>query len=258
MPSIPVPWEASENQSAEPMEFAPPETRGPRWHRIGSSVRGKPIQAATIGEGKRRIYVLGGMHGDEPEGPAAAGALIGLLEGVDLQNATVRILRDMNPDGTAAGTRLNTRGVDLNRNWPARDYVGGDKRHGLRAGSELETVVVQKDLAEFKPDLVVVVTSSVRGPVIGFEGPAQMVAYEFAAAARREEPRWRVVPDRWKPSPGSAESYTWLNLKKPVLSVELQRGAGAEINATALRAGVLAVSAMDSFVPAPAPAAKKR
>ncbi len=264
MPSIPAPWEPSENQAAEPVEFAPPAPTGPQWTRIGSSVRGKPIRTTTIGSGPRRIYVIGGMHGDEPEGPAAAAILPEIFEGVTLESATIRILADMNPDGTAARTRYNTRGVDLNRNWPAKDYIPGDgKISGLRAASELETVVVHKDLAAFKPDVVIVITSSVRGPVIGFEGQSQMVAYEFAAAARREEPRWRLVPDRWKPSPGSAESYAWLNLKKPVLSVELRRGEDPETNAAALRSGLLAVAAMPELQPprprpASTPVAKPR
>ena len=256
-PSIPAPWEASENQFADPVELAPAEPTGPQWARVGSSVRGKQLQASTVGAGPRKIYIIGGMHGDEPEGPAAAALLPEFLQSVGFEGATVRILRDANPDGTAAGTKLNTRGVDLNRNWPAKDYVGGDRRHGIRPGSELETIAVQKDIEGFKPDLVIVCTSSVRGPVIAFEGPTQMVAYEFAAAARREEPRWRLVPDRWKANPGSAESYAWLNLKKPVLSIELRRAEEPEVNCRALAAGVAAVAALPSLAPAGPAAAKK-
>jgi hypothetical protein len=241
--NIPAPWEAAENPQREPSMVLAVAPQGQQWERIGSSVRGKAIQAATIGSGTRRIYVIGGTHGELPD-----------LLAQGLSGATVRVIRDMNPDGSAAKTKTNTRGVDLNRNWAARDYRKADTRCGTGPASELETVSVQKDMAAFKPDLVLVISSSARGPVVGFDGPAQFAAYEFAAGARREEPRWRVVPDRWKPAPGSAESFVWQILKRPVLSVELQRGS--DTSARALLAGLDSLAAMEEpKKPAP-PAAK--
>src|SRR6187549_2869400 len=65
------------------------------WVGIGYSVRGKPLQVATIGNGAQRIYIIGGIHGDEPEGPSAAARLPDLLAGSPaLSGATFRILRD--------------------------------------------------------------------------------------------------------------------------------------------------------------------
>src|SRR5438093_1211107 len=73
LPTVPAPWEPTETQSSEPTQ--PAEAEAPGWTKIGSSVRGKPIEAVTLGNGPRHIYVIGGIHGDEPEGPAAARAL---------------------------------------------------------------------------------------------------------------------------------------------------------------------------------------
>ena len=56
-----------------------------------------------IGSGPRRVYVIGGYYGDQPEGPAVAAALPELLAGLaGGESSTVRVLRDMNPDGSAA------------------------------------------------------------------------------------------------------------------------------------------------------------
>src|ERR1051326_3147278 len=73
LPSVPAPWEPTETQLSEPTQSS--SAAAPAWTRIGSSVRGKPIEAVTLGSGPKRVYIIGGIHGDEPEGPATAGPL---------------------------------------------------------------------------------------------------------------------------------------------------------------------------------------
>src|SRR5689334_3025329 len=100
---VPAPWDPVENQAAEPTQ--PSEAGLPQWEQIGTSVRGTPIAAMTLGHGPKRIYVVGGLHGDEPEGPRVAAklpaALLHDLSGTAGERATVRFVRDVNPDGTA-------------------------------------------------------------------------------------------------------------------------------------------------------------
>lgn len=253
--SVPAPWRATEPQSAEPAMRAP-DLGGPQWQRIGSSVRGKAIEAVTVGGGPRRVYVVGGMQGDEPEGPRAAGELPALLAALTTDlGATVRIVRDMNPDGTSAKTRGNTRGVDLSRNWPSRDFQRDPARAGSRAKSELETTVVFKDMEAFKPDIVVVLHASARGPEVTFEGPALQTARSFTSAARQQEPRFRLVPETRYRTPGSLESLVGRDWNRPVIVVDLRRGTEADRNARAIRDGVLAAAATPPPQPSKAPAA---
>jgi murein peptide amidase A len=84
---------------------------------IGRSVQGRPIEAIETGDPASRVkvVVVGCIHGDEPAGIAIANILAarGAPPGVDLW-----VVPDMNPDGVAAHTRENARGVDLNRNFP--------------------------------------------------------------------------------------------------------------------------------------------
>lgn len=98
-----------------------------RWTIIGASVEGRPIEAASFGSGaRRRVLVIGGVHGGE-DGASAAVQLAEYLhvhpEEVPA-SATIDIIRCLNPDAEAAGTRGNAHDVDLNRNMPTADWRG--------------------------------------------------------------------------------------------------------------------------------------
>ncbi len=81
---------------------------------LGYSVRHRPVTAVALGDpdSPRRVLVVGCIHGSEPAGIAIATAL---ARGSPPAQADLWIVPDLNPDGVAAGTRQNARGVDLNR-----------------------------------------------------------------------------------------------------------------------------------------------
>jgi protein MpaA len=86
--------------------------------RLGSSARGRPIEAVHFGTGQRAdLLVVGCVHGDEPAGIAVTRLLRRTLARRPID---AWLVDDVNPDGRAAGTRANARGVDLNRNFPWR------------------------------------------------------------------------------------------------------------------------------------------
>jgi protein MpaA len=84
---------------------------------IGHSVRGRPITANVLGpdSAPRKILLVGCIHGNECAGLAILRALARLTVPPQIQ---LWMVGELNPDGTAAGTRQNARGVDLNRNFP--------------------------------------------------------------------------------------------------------------------------------------------
>src|SRR6185436_18884436 len=55
-------------QEPVPPEAAADDQSGP-WFTLATSVEGRPIRAATLGHGPRRVLWVGGIHGDEREGP---------------------------------------------------------------------------------------------------------------------------------------------------------------------------------------------
>lgn len=71
------------------------------------------------GEGRPRVYLSAGIHGDEPAGPLALLEL--MREGLFDERFCWVIVPMLNPDGLGAGTRENGAGVDLNRDYLLRE-----------------------------------------------------------------------------------------------------------------------------------------
>lgn len=214
----------------------PPVAPAPSWKPIGVSVEGRPLLVAESGSGRLRIYLIGGVHGDETEGRSA-------LESVKAEAnaaATIRILRDLNPDGTAAQRRPNARGHDLNRNWPARKFNPGSTG-GPAPLSEPETRALDQDLRAFRPDIVVVLHSISTGPLVNYDGPAEKLASAFVDAARTVSPDWHVRPDMGYDTSGSLGSYLGIDQRLPILTIELKRGQDEATATAALRKGLAAV-----------------
>ena len=88
-----------------------------RHELLGRSAEGRPIRVTELGDPdeSRKVLVVGCIHGNEPAGIAIARALAG---SAPQTNVDLWIVQDLNPDGASAGTRVNGRGVDLNRNFP--------------------------------------------------------------------------------------------------------------------------------------------
>ena len=85
----------------------------------GHSVEHRPIVVHVAGDrgAAVRVLVVGDVHGNERAGERIVARLrrVRTPRGVRLW-----LVRTANPDGVAAGTRQNARGVDLNRNFPYR------------------------------------------------------------------------------------------------------------------------------------------
>src|SRR3990172_5864447 len=97
---------------------------------LGTSVRGRAIHVWELGVASTTtVLVIGCVHGDECAGVKIADLL---LDGEPASFVDLWVVRNLNPDGRAAGTRGKAKGVDLNRNFPygweplprRRDYSG--------------------------------------------------------------------------------------------------------------------------------------
>src|SRR4051795_12279793 len=132
---------------------AAPSRRRVTAVRIGASTRGRAIDAVHIGSGTRAdLLVVGCVHGDEPAGIAVTRRLRSMLR---RRPVDAWLIDDLNPDGRAAGTRVNGRGVDLNRNFPwrwRRLFSRGDPQYGgPRALSEPDSRAAARLIERVQP-----------------------------------------------------------------------------------------------------------
>lgn len=185
---------------------------------IGVSVQGRPLEAVTLGAGDRRIYVVGSIHGDERPAVENSIRLVEIVGSLISDDVTLRWVLDANPDGAAANSRTNARGVDLNRNWPTDHQASPD--HGPRSLSEPETVALSDDIERFSPDVVVVLHADRGGPFANYDGDGQGLARAFATGASLDR-RWGVVADIGVPTPGSLGTHFGVGLGVPTISVVL-------------------------------------
>jgi protein MpaA len=166
-----------------------------------------------VGQGTETTLIMGAIHGDEP----AAGALVNELgnrlrsdPGL-LERRRVVLLPAANPDGLAARTRENARGIDLNRNFDAANRVNNGT-NGLTPLTEPESQALQSVIKEYAPSRIV----SVHQPLscIDYDGPGEAIA---ARMAQECDLPVKKIGAR----PGSLGSYTGESLKIPTITMEL-------------------------------------
>ena len=136
-------------------------TRDPsmiRSESIGRSVRGHPIGVVERGDpdATTKMLVVGCVHGNEPAGIGIAEQ----LESLSLPpERDLWVVEDANPDGVAAGTRTNARGVDLNRNFPSRwrlhGHPGDPHYSGPRPLSEPESRLLARLILRIRPHVTI-------------------------------------------------------------------------------------------------------
>ena len=123
---------------------------------IGRSVQGRPITAKVLGpdSAPRKILLVGCIHGNECAGLAILSELARQPAPKGIQ---LWLVGELNPDGTAADTRQNSHGVDLNRNFPYQWERITDPTYysGPRPLSEPETRAAVKLIRRIKPAVTV-------------------------------------------------------------------------------------------------------
>jgi hypothetical protein len=123
---------------------------------IGRSVRGRTITAQVVGpdSAPRKILVVGCIHGNECAGVRIVSALERVSPPAGIQ---LWLVAEMNPDGTAANTRQNAHGVDLNRNFPFRWEPISEATYysGPHALSEPETRVAVALVRRVRPAVTI-------------------------------------------------------------------------------------------------------
>ncbi len=183
------------------------------WKTVGTSNQGRPIRAWQRGEGSQKVVFLGCVHGDEVASRKLLEKLVAHLECHPelLEGKKVVVVPVANPDGFAKGTRVNGRGVDLNRNFPTNNYKAGGE-HGYAANSEPETRALCSLIREQKPEVIL----TLHGPLecVDYDGPAM-------GLANRVSKRAGLPVKQLGARPGSLGSYAGVEQQIPTITLEL-------------------------------------
>src|SRR6476620_1927839 len=88
---------------------------------FGYSVQQRPLTAYIFGDGENVTMIFGAFHNNEPASAAVVESLRRYLEthSNEWAGRKVILVPVTNPDSQGSGLRVNARGVDLNRNFPA-------------------------------------------------------------------------------------------------------------------------------------------
>lgn len=197
-------WDASECQSYE-------------WIHIRNSVLGDPLTWTVFGdasdEGKETFkkkdvsIIMCGVHGDEITPIKFCFDVMKYLKKVyndpeqskEFINKIVIVVPLVNPDSffKANPTRVNARGVDINRNFPTKDWMKDarrlwisklrkDKRRnpGMSASSEPEVVFQVNLIRRYGPDKIISVHSPLT--MLDYDGPNTIVD-GFVDGAKAQE-----------------------------------------------------------------------
>jgi hypothetical protein len=210
------------------------------WREIGQTVQGRSLRATTVGSGPRRVLWIGSIHGNEKEGRVATAELPWLVRrtsGAE-SSVTLTILEDANPDGTAMNVRGNANGVDLNRNFPARNFRK-NRFHGGQPLSQPEARAVHDLIQQLEPHLVIVAHSWRDAHFINYDGPAaaRTLAERFARLSGYPLRR----SDQFAETPGSLGSWVGADLGIPILTLEYFRAREPVAAWNETRTAILAV-----------------
>ncbi len=194
---------------------------------LGYSTQGLPLEIYQVTTGSRTVLLLGGVHGDEPEGVYLLEQFLNsrLWEKVQ-DRVTLWLLPRVNPDGCRLQQRCNAQGVDLNRNMPTQDWtaVVQNPRYppGPTAGSEPETQLLMACIDRLQPDAILSAHSSYTDLCVNFNGPAQQLAEVISA-----QNHYPVKADIGYPTPGSLGTWAGVERGIPTITLEIRKGLTA-------------------------------
>ncbi|QDU71851.1 DUF2817 domain-containing protein [Mucisphaera calidilacus] len=199
----------------------PPQSVPESYSIIGRSLDGRGIECHKLGNGYEHIVFVAGIHGSEPAGVPLSRQLGAVLKANPelLLNKTIIIVNNANPDGLAKGQRYNNNGIDLNRNFPARNHTTKRDRHGERPLSEPESRALFDLFRSLprKPSRVITLHQPL--VCIDYDGPEDITLPLAEALAEAANLPVKKLGSR----PGSLGSWLGVDQQIPTITVEFYK-----------------------------------
>lgn len=168
--------------------------------------------------------IIGVFHGDEPQGKYLIEKYLSLPPSMGrVRERGLLFIPCLNPDGLQNGTRINANGVDLNRNFPTKNWgndtsgAGSNPKDyyaGESAGSEIETQFVIDIIEKYQPKMILTLHAPYK--IVNYDGPAQDIAQKISDIIG-----YPVEESIGYPTPGSFGTYYGVERNIPTITLEL-------------------------------------
>jgi len=196
---------------------------------LAKSVKGVPLEVFQHGLGTQEyIHIYGGFHGDEPESVDLAKQLNKYFEfhDVTMPHQSIIVVPVANPDGYSKNQRVNAHGVDLNRNFPTKNWTPHHTEPkyfpGKKPASEPEVKGFISLIKSCPPRKIISIHSLIPHQ-INYDGPGKKMAEAMA-----KHNRYPVTEHIGYPTPGSLGDYGAQELGVPVVTYELPEKISSE------------------------------
>ncbi len=157
------------------------------------------------------ILVVGVVHGDEPQGEDLINRYLAANE------SGMLFIPSLNPDGKQLGRRTNSNGVDINRNFPTKNWELTEKDNyfgGETPASEIETKFLAEVIEEYKPKLILTLHTPYK--IVNYDGPAKEISEKIS-----EIIGYPVEESIGYPTPGSFGTYAGVERNIPTITLEM-------------------------------------
>ena len=161
--------------------------------------------------------VIGVFHGDEPQGKYL------IEEYLKTNKIDILFIPCLNPDGMQLNKRTNANGVDLNRNFPTKNWGDdtsgagenpSDYFAGITPASETETKFVIDIIEKYKPSVILTLHAPYK--IVNYDGPAKKIAGKISNIIG-----YPVEKSIGYPTPGSFGTYCGIERNIPIITLEL-------------------------------------
>lgn len=163
----------------------------------------------------KTILIIGVVHGDEPQGKYL---IEKHLESIQEYKNRMLYIPCLNPDGLELKTRQNASEIDINRNFPTKNWVrepfASEYFGGEAPASEIETNFTIDIIKEFSPDIILTFHAPFK--IVNFDGPAEEIAKNIANIMD-----YPVQSDIGYATPGSFGTYAGVERNIPIITLEL-------------------------------------
>ena len=163
------------------------------------------------------VLVIGVFHGDEPQGDPLIRKYL-----KNTPDTKLLMIPCLNESGMKAGKRTNANGVDLNRNFPTKNWSDVQMNAffgGKAPASEEETRFVIDIVEKYQPKVILTLHAPYR--VVNYDGPGEEIANKIASIIG-----YPVEPSIGYPTPGSFGTWAGVERNIPIITLELSEDIG--------------------------------